>query len=130
MFSNILEISSDKEVEFKWKDIQDEFKLLNPKLNIVYLRFNKDNGHIGLFKNPDEELTYTKEFSLNGINFTVGKCEGDNLIDFWKIHGGHFEMCIGRSKGDDRRRGDKRGKKGNKRDPNYLKAPVVLAGET
>jgi hypothetical protein len=127
LFSIILEIRSDKEIEFRWKEIQDEYKRLNTELNVVYLRFNKDNGHIGLFKNRDEELTFIKEFILNNTNFTVKKCEGDNLIDFWKIHGGHFELCIGKGKGDDRKKG--RGKKG-KRDPNYLKSPVTLAGET
>ena len=94
----ILEIHSDKEIDFKWKDINEEFKRINPKLNIIYLRFNKDSGHIGINGNGK----WTEEFDLQNYHFTVKKCEGDNLIDFWKDHGSHFEMCVGKNKKDKR----------------------------
>ena len=93
----ILEIKSDKEPDFKWKDIQDKFKELNPNLRVVYLRFKEGQGHIGVF-NSHPELTFSENFEIDGVHFTVNKCEGDNLIDFWKDHGSHFEMCIGRNK--------------------------------
>jgi hypothetical protein len=121
----ILEIHSDQEIEFKWKDLQEEFRRLNPNLNVVYLRFNKQDGHIGLFKKSDEDLKFTEEFEFNGVKFTVKRCEGDNIIDFWKIHGTHFEICIGRKKQNDKKGRGKRGV-----DPNLLKKPVTLGGET
>jgi len=124
----ILEISSDKEPEFRWKLIQDEYRSLNPNLNVVYLRFNKNHGHIGLFINEGKDSNFIESFELQGIKLSVKKCEGDQLIDFWKDHGGHFELCIGKKKGD---KNDKKGRKNkNKKDPNQLKTSVVLGGET
>lgn len=122
----ILQISSDKEPEFKWKAIQDEFKNLNKNLKVVYLRFNKDQGHIGVF-NSNPELKFSENFEIEGVKFTVKKCEGDDLIEFWKDHGGHFEMCIGRNKRQDNKKGRREKKKV---DPNYLRNPVNLGDET
>ncbi len=92
IFSFILEISADKPIEFKWKLIQDEFKNLNPDLNVVYLRFKDSNGQIGLYKKSNEEIKFVPEFEIEGVRFTITKCEGDNLINFWKEHGSHFEL--------------------------------------
>lgn len=123
----ILLVTSDKEPEFKWKAIQDKFKELNPDLNVVYLRFNKDQGHIGIYKSPKTELDFVKTFEIDGVNFKVEKCEGDALIDFWKDHGSHFEMCVGRNK-----KQDKKGKKDKKKvtDNTFLKNSVTLGDET
>jgi hypothetical protein len=118
----ILEIHSDKEVDFKWQIVQDEFKKLNPSLKVIYVRFNKDSGHVGVIKT--EDLKFVEEFNIQGINFTVQKCEGDNLINFWKDHGNHFEFCLGKGK-----RNDHKNKKGRK-DKNTLKKSVKLGNET
>jgi hypothetical protein len=125
IISVILEINSDKEVEFKWKPIQDEFKSLNPSLEIIYLRFNKDQGHIGIYRHSNKDVKFVDNFELNGVKFTITKCEGDNLIQFWKDHGTHFEYCVGRNK----RVKDNKNKKGS-RDKNTLKTPVKLGNET
>jgi hypothetical protein len=122
----ILEISSDKEPEFKWKSIQDKFKDLNPHLKVAYLRFSSGKGHIGVFNNQPE-LTFSEKFEVEGVNFTVKKCEGDELISFWKDHGSHFEMCIGKNKRFEKRRA---GKDRKKKDFNYLSNPVTLGDET
>lgn len=118
-----MEISADKEIEFKWKNIQDEFKKLNSNLNVVYLRFKDCNGHIGLYKKSNQEITFTPELEIEGVKFTIKKCEGDNLINFWKEHGSHFEFCVGKSKsmGDNRK---------NKFDKNRLRNPVTLGDES
>jgi hypothetical protein len=122
----ILEIKADKEPEFKWKQIQDKFKALHPLLKTVYLRFNKDSGHIGVY-NSQPELEFRSTFEIDGVNFTITKCEGDALIDFWKDHGGHFELCIGRNKDFDKRK--KGGHKGGK-DFSALRNPVTIGDET
>ena len=121
----ILEISSDKEPEFKWKAIQDRFRELNPQLRVAYLRFNTGKGHIGVFNNQPE-LKFIGDFSIDGVNFNVKKCEGDELINFWKDHGSHFEMCIGKNKKFENRRG---GKDRKRKDTNYLSAAITLGDE-
>ena len=35
---------------------------------------------------------------IEGVKLNFKKCEGDNLINFWKDHGSHFEFCIGKNK--------------------------------
>ena len=118
----ILVIKSDKDTEIRWKNIQDEFALLNPHLNVPYMRFKTNNGHIGVFNKSAEELKFNDKFTIEGVEFTVTKAEGDNLINFWRDHGTHFEMCIGKNK--------KQGKSGRTRkDINYLKNSVTLANE-
>jgi hypothetical protein len=93
---------------------------------VVYLRFSKNSGHIGL--NGCDK--WTESFQLNGCNFTVKKCEGDNLIDFWKDHGSHFEMCVGKNSKDRKGRNVRDSKIKKKVELNTLKAPVKLGEET
>jgi len=95
-------------------------------MNVVYLRFNTTAGHIGIFKYSDNELKFQPEFELQGVKFTVKKCEGDELINFWKDHGSHFEMCVGKNK----KITDRKGKRGKRVDPNELKKEVKLGDET
>jgi hypothetical protein len=123
----ILEITSDKEPEtFKWKNIQDKFRELNKNLRVAYLRFSRLSGHIGVFNNQPE-LTFTTEFEIEGVKFTVKKCEGDELISFWKDHGSHFEMCIGRNQKFDKKGGRK---ERTRKDTSYLKSAVTLGDES
>lgn len=58
---------------------------------------------------------------IEGIEFTFKKCEGDNLISFWKEHGSHFEFCLGKNKQQ------KNGKK--QVDKNRLRSSVTLGDE-
>jgi hypothetical protein len=118
----ILEIKSDKDTEIRWKNIQDEFALLNPHLTVAYMRFKTNSGHIGVFNKSGDEFKFNDKFTIEGVEFTVTKAQGDNLINFWRDHGSHFEMCIGKTK--------KIGKGGKtRRDTNYLKNSVTLANE-
>lgn len=89
----ILQITTDKEILTKWKDIIEEFKAQNEGLNVVYSRFKGIEGHFGILIPQEAELKFTDVFTLQGIEFKVKKCEGDDLIDFWKNHGLHYEFC-------------------------------------
>lgn len=94
---------------------------------MVYLRFNKTDGHIGIYRHSNNEVKFVENFDLNGIKFTIKKCEGDNLIEFWKDHGSHFEFCVGRNK----RVKDNKGKRGgNRKDKVALNKSVKLGDET
>lgn len=95
-------------------------------MDIVYLRFNKDIGHIGIMRRSLGEFKFTDAFTVKGINFTVKRCEGDELIQFWKDHGSHLEFCLSRNKKVKGYKDKKQGKKDN----NFLKTPVKLGDET
>lgn len=62
------------------------------------MRFNKTEGHIGVFHNPKTKLEFLAKFTHDGITYELKKCEGDNLINFWKDHGSHYENCVKRVK--------------------------------
>lgn len=118
----ILEIKSDKDTEIRWKNIQDEFALLNPHLTVSYMRFKHNGGHIGVFNKSGEEFKFNNKFTIEGVEFTAIRAEGDNLINFWRDHGSHFEMCIGRTQ--------KMGKSGKgRKDTNFLKNSIKLGNE-
>jgi hypothetical protein len=119
-----LVINSDKEVEFKWKAIQDEYQKLNPELNIVYMRFNKTEGNIGIFHNTKNTLEFKKGLTFDGVVFTVKKCEGDDLITFWKDHGGHYENCVKRVKREQMKK--TREKLRDDKTKNFLKNEVTV----
>ena len=122
----ILKISSEKDTEIKWKTMSDEFKNKNKALNVVYFRFTKSTGHIGVRRKKNEILNFTDKMILENTELTIEKCEGDDLINFWKEHGKHFEMCLS---DNDRKKGIKRKEK-KKKNVDKLKETVVLGGET
>jgi len=41
----------------------------------------------------DELLVDIGELTANGITFRVEKLAGDDLTDFFKKHGSHFDLC-------------------------------------
>ena len=103
----ILKITSNEETKIKWKDILSEFKKENPNLNVPYGRFKSKEGHFAILIKPDEELKFKDSLKINDEVFKVEKCEGEDLIEFWKNHGSHYEQCV--------KSHDKKGKKNNKK---------------
>merc|ERR1712151_109853 len=117
----IIEITTENEIPFKWQKIQEEFKANNPHLNVVYIRFKENNGHIGIYKkSAEEEVKFTEELTIEDIKLNFKKCEGDSLINFWKDHGSHFEFCIGKNKNQKNKR---------QVDKNRLRTSVTLGDE-
>lgn len=90
----ILKVTTEADVNIKWKNILEEFKKTNPNLEVIYGRFKGKEGHIAVLLKPEEELEFKDKFTLEGTEFSVSKCQGDDLIDFWKDHGSHYELCI------------------------------------
>ena len=123
----ILKITSNEETKIKWKDILSEFKKENPNLNVPYGRFKSKEGHFAILIKPDEELKFKDSLKINDEVFKVEKCEGEDLIEFWKNHGSHYEQCV---KSHDKK-GKKNNKKGKKEKNNktFLENPVNLGGE-
>jgi hypothetical protein len=123
----ILKICSLGKTEIKWKAISDEFKTKNPGLNVIYMRFKDGVGHIGLRSKRNQSLSFTDKINVDDQDLTIEKCDGDDLIDFWKEHGKHFDMCVSEN---NRKKGNKK-----KNDPkkkkviDRLNEPVDLGGE-
>ena len=97
--ATILKITCKEKTDLNWKSIFEEFKKLNPDLDIIYGRFKDTEGHLSLILKKDqsyENLNLKNKFKVQGTEFTVEKCEGDDLISFWKEHGSHYEFCTNR----------------------------------
>ena len=81
--------------ESKWKDVCNKFQEENKELDIIYKRFKDTTGHIVVRPNEDkEEIKFKDKFICDDIEYEVKKCEGDDLINFFKDHGEHYQMCI------------------------------------
>ena len=121
----ILKIISQKKSSSSWKKISDEFKDLNPELKVEYGRFKETEGHIGITLNNNQNfdnLKWVKKFKVDDVEFNVEKCEGEDLINFWKEHGSHYEFCMKR-----REKYDKIKEEKAKKTKKYLKKPIFLA---
>ena len=77
-----------------WKDVCQVFKDENPELNIIYSRFKDNLGHFSVIPKSDEELKFKDKFSFDDVEYTVKKCEGEDLINFYKEHEKHYKMCV------------------------------------
>ena len=81
--------------ESKWKDVCNKFQEENKELDIIYKRFKDTTGHIVIRPDEDkEEIKFKDKFICDDIEYEVKKCEGDDLINFFKDHGEHYQMCI------------------------------------
>ena len=109
----ILNISTDKETEIKWQDIESKYKSLNPDLSIIYTRFNKNEGNFGIENNADNgdngenkksNLNFVKGFDIDGIKFNVKICEGEELKKFMEENKSHLEQCLKKTKNKNKKR--------------------------
>ena len=98
-----------------WKDVCQAFKTENPELNIIYSRFKNDLGHIVVIPD-DEELKFKDKFTYDEIEYSVKKCEDEDLINFFKEHGEHYKMCVAMNE-----RKKKKGKKDKNKGKNKKK---------
>ena len=142
----VLMFESEKECHSHWKDICQAFQNENPDLNVIYKRFKDKLGHIVVIPESDDDIKFKDTFKYDDIEFKVKKCENDDLINFYKDHGKHYEDCVAmrkkknkkgqnESKGKNKNKKDKKGKekkeeeKKNVGESNTLKKEVTLGDE-
>ena len=93
----ILKITCKEKTESPWKKIHEEFTKVNPDLNVEYGRFKEKEGNIGILLKKDqkfEDVKFADKFKVDEIEFKVEQCDGEDLINFWKEHGSHYEYCL------------------------------------
>ena len=139
----ILMFESEEECQSNWRDIINAFKKENPDLDVIYSRFKENLGHIVISPHTDDEIKFKETFSYDDTEFKVKKCEGDDLINFYKDHGKHYEDCVAmhkrrnkkgkkESKNKSKNKNKKEKKETEKGDPaekNMLKNEVILGDE-
>lgn len=142
----IIFLSSDKDQVLKWKDLSKKLNEIYPDYEVVYIRFGYQKGQAAVFskfkeiegdskENNDlklkEEKPYSKakpitehKFQIEGINVESRLATEEELNEFWRDHGSHYEFCISQ-------RLNVVAKKTNqpRMNRNILKAPVTLGGE-
>ena len=96
--------------ESNWKDICNTFEKENEELKVIYKRFKDTVGHLVISPENDEEIKFKDKFVFDNVEYNVKKCEGEDLINFYKDHGEHYKMCV---KGK-----NKKGKGKNKKNKN------------
>ena len=80
--------------ESKWKDVCKSFQDENEELDVIYKRFKDTTGHIVIRPKDEGEIKFKDKFKCDDIEYEVKKCEGDDLINFFKDYGEHYQMCI------------------------------------
>ena len=123
----ILKITCKDKSSSSWKQIFEEFKNSNPELEVDYGRFKETEGHIGILLKENqnlENIKYKDKFKVEEIEFTVEKCEGEDLIKFWKEHGSHYEYCIRQKE-----KYNKSKKAKDEKHKKYLINPITLGKE-
>ena len=90
----ILKINFKEKNTISWKSI-DEFKKLNPNLNVEYGRLKDSEAYLAILIPKEQrydELKYVDKFTIEGYEFTEQKCEGEELDKFWKEHGSDYDL--------------------------------------
>ena len=88
----ILRITTEADSEIKWKQVNEKIKEDNKNLKIIYIRFNKNEGHLGVKR--DSSLEFKNDFKITETLFKLRYCEPQELVEFWENHGSHFDGCI------------------------------------
>ena len=90
----VLMFSCEEPNKSNWKEICKSFENENQELNIIYKRFKDTTGHIVIKPDNNDEIKFKDTFKSDDIEYKVKKCEGEDLINFYKEHGEHYQMCI------------------------------------
>mmetsp|Transcript_11164 Transcript_11164/g.21955 ORF Transcript_11164/g.21955 Transcript_11164/m.21955 type:complete len:385 (-) Transcript_11164:1265-2419(-) len=97
----ILKVSVPEETKATWKELRDSFKAAFIDTELTYTRFHGQEGHIGVRGGTSAATVQniiTTSFSLDGQKVIISRIEGEELLDFWKQHGTHFELCSNQGK--------------------------------
>lgn len=103
----ILKLVLPEESKATWKELRDAYRAKFSEQELWYVRLHDTDGHIGIPSNAPAEVVDTllnEGLDVAGIMAHFVKIEGDELLQFWKDHGSHYDMCNqqGRNRKDKR----------------------------
>lgn len=90
---NILLVNFPEESKLTWKDLRDAFRSKYIDTNVVYTRLQGISGHIGVTSDANLDPILAGGIEVNNQKGTITKLSGDELLEFWKANGSHFDMC-------------------------------------
>lgn len=89
----ILLVKFPEESKLTWKDLRDAFRSKYIDTNVVYTRLQGCSGHVGVTSDTTLDPILAGGIDVNNQKGTISKLGGDELLEFWKANGGHFDMC-------------------------------------
>jgi len=103
----ILKFSLPEESKATWKELRDTYRCKFSEQELWYVRLHDTDGHIGIPSNAPAVVVDTllnEGLDIVGNRASFTKIEGDELLQFWKDHGSHYDMCNqqGRNRKDKR----------------------------
>jgi len=91
----ILKINCKEKTTIPLKNILDEFKKLNPDLDVKYEYFKDNIGYFAILLKKLQSIDDSKivnKFTIEQTEFNLKKCEGEELSKFLNEHGTEFEI--------------------------------------
>ena len=89
----ILSVTISEESKVNWKELRDSFRSKYMDTNVIYARFHGNEGHIGVTNDADVQSIVKGGLEINSHKAAIKLLEGDELLEFWKANGGHFDIC-------------------------------------
>jgi hypothetical protein len=89
----ILLVTFENDAKLTWKDLRDSFRSKFIEANVVYVRFHGNHGHVGVSADTQVDPIIAAGVEVNGQKGIISKLSGDQLLEFWKANGSHFDMC-------------------------------------
>lgn len=92
--------TADKAEDFKvnWKEIELAVKKDFNRLKIVYARADQHMGELAVSSHKTHAAQLAKidsaELNVQGKIFKFHHMKGEELKEFWKKQGGHYNFCI------------------------------------
>lgn len=94
----ILGVTVSEEAKISWKDLRDSFRSKYIDVNVVYVRFHGNEGHVGVSSDTDVQAIISGGLDVNSHKATIKVLGGDELLEFWKANGSHFDLCSNTNK--------------------------------
>lgn len=91
----ILGIAGPEEAKSNWREMETIYKQLYPDRKVLYSRYDKGHGHIGISSSKVDVAKVSEEVKLKvgAEEFVIKKLEAPELEKFWGEHGTHFNLC-------------------------------------
>jgi hypothetical protein len=90
-----LKITGPVEAKNSWREIEAAYKAQFPSRKVLYSRFEKGEGHIGVGTHKQEEAKLKEEtkMKLGTEEFVIREPTAAEMEKFWADHGSHFNLC-------------------------------------